>query len=575
MLAILLAALALVLIHGHAEGLVQKSDLEAGAPEPDRILAYLQGKIPYENYCGLKLLRASPDTRYIHHVAGFLESDEIAYIPDFAPDDDILAGIQIGFSLARLNVMAAAVLRAMDTEESFGLLEAHIKKTGNEAILEYLQHPEVNHPRFQDIHAEASAEETSDMQGESVVENKPSTEESSEFDVLNEDIHSPALMGIGANGHTRLKFGARTGRGRGRAIRRTGGQGTHEAVALALQWLAAHQDEDGKWDGAKSKDGSHTGAVTGLATLAFLANGHTPSIGQYKDVTNHAVTWIAGTQQPDGHYSSYHDAAGITLLAMAEAYGMSSGAPRAPWQRNVQKAVDAAVAAQGEDGGWHDVPGATGGCLPVSAWWMMALHSAKEADLDVPEAVFDRARIYWTNSAIKVGELEGESLYAGRYRPGQDRVTALSTSILLCGRQFLGYPQEDPIVQGAARVLLGERQDIANWRGGNNILPGRRTGEGAGSQDFYAWSYQALGFFQLGPHSEAWQTFNPLMKKELVQTQRKDGSPEEYRGSWDPNDGGYHGAGQWGRVGQTATGALMLSVYYRYASVHPLYRRRR
>ena len=398
------------------------------------------------------------------------------------------------------------------------------------------------------------------------VTEEPVQGDPSEFDALNDDIHSPALMGIGnagGAGGSGGAFGSRTGRGRERSLRTGGGEGTQDALDLALQWLAHHQEENGMWDCAKYEGGSHNYAVTGLATLAFLANGNTPEMGRYRDTVSKAVNWIDSIQRPDGHYGTFRYEAAFTLMAMAEAYGMTSGGADDAWRRNVQRAVDAAVAAQGPDGGWRYSPGSAGD-MSVAGWWMMALKSAKESGLNVPDTMFERAKQYWTNSAVRLSGDSSYERYTGRYMLSGDRVSAVGTAALMCGRQFLGFPRHDPIIVGAAQVLLNEEQGIANWRGGNNLLPGRRTGQGQGSQDFYTWYYMALGFYQLGPQSEYWQTFNPLMKEELLTTQRKDGTIAQFRGSWCPNDGGYYGSGRWGRVGQSAVGALMFSVYYRY-----------
>ena len=84
---------------------------------------------------------------------------------------------------------------------------------------------------------------------------------------------------------------------------------------------------------------------------------------------------------------------------------------------------------------------------------------------------------------------------------------------------------------------------------------------------FYLWYYEALAFYQLGTETKYWAIFNPLMKKQMLTTQRMDGIVAQYKGSWNPpklGDKFWHGCGNWGRVGQTAVGALMMEVYYRY-----------
>ena len=77
--------------------------------------------------------------------------------------------------------------------------------------------------------------------------------------------------------------------------------------------------------------------------------------------------------------------------------------------------------------------------------------------------------------------------------------------------------------------------------------------------------YQMLGLYRFGHGSDAWKAFNASLQTVLLQTQVRTGSPERGLGSWDPREDHY--GPQWGRVGQTALGALMLEVYYRYPPV--------
>ena len=84
--------------------------------------------------------------------------------------------------------------------------------------------------------------------------------------------------------------------------------------------------------------------------------------------------------------------------------------------------------------------------------------------------------------------------------------------------------------------------------------------------DFYRWYYGALGLFQMGIRDERWITWNDPMKTALLSTQVKLGTFKENKGSWNPETDTFGGC--WGRVGQTAIGALMLEVYYRYHDVH-------
>ena len=81
------------------------------------------------------------------------------------------------------------------------------------------------------------------------------------------------------------------------------------------------------------------------------------------------------------------------------------------------------------------------------------------------------------------------------------------------------------------------------------------------SCDLYYWYYGTLCVFQQG--GDLWKRWNDSMKDALVTNQAKQGDDA---GSWNPV-GPF--SNEWGRVGQTALGALCLEVYYRYMQLQP------
>lgn len=428
--------------------------------------------------------------------------------------------------------------------------------------------PEIETPKetTEEVVVDASVQVETNVEVEVVVDptdtEAPPEGDPSAFSEFDSDVDAPALMGIGSKGGRGGKggkFGTRGGTGKGKNLRKGGGgKNTEQAVDMALKWLAAHQEYDGHWDCAKyeGKEGRDV-AVTGLSLLAFLGAGNSPKFGKYKANVKKGVEWMLTQQTKEGHFGPYRYQAAIALMAMVEAYGMSESSELAG---ACQRAVDHAVASQGPDGGWRYSPKDPGD-TSVAGWWMMALKSARVAGLNIPDKTWEGAKKYFTNIAVQSDDKYG---YIGYYlTPGPNvqhqQKTAICTAAMMCCRQFLGYPRDDPIIVGAADLLLDEKVQ-------GKKLPGKEIGK---SQNFYLWYYLALGFYQLGTKSKYWQTFNPLMKEELLTTQIKVGTYEENKGSWDPKlNGGYHGAEEWGRVGQTAVGALMLEVYYRYDDAH-------
>ncbi len=454
-------------------------------------------------------------------------------------------------------VVVQSTIEEQEEEEFEEPPEPEIKETTTEVETEV------------DVVADVQVECDVEIEVEEEITEEPPEGDPSDFTDFDTDVNSPALMGLGATGGAGGRggrFGSRSGSGKRGALRRGGGgRHTENALDWALRWLATHQEIDGHWDCAKYEGGNADDAVTGLAMLAFLGAGNSSKFGKYKKNVAAAQTWILGRQTPQGHFGTYRYQAAMTLMAMCEAYGMSEDYNL---EGPVQKAVDAACAAQNGDGGWRYTPGngySSGGGgggqsdTSVSGWWMMALKSAKTAGLRVSDNTWAGAKVWFSDKGIAKGQ--GYDWGGGYTNPGK---SPIPTSALMCCRQFLGYDQHDEIIVGCANNLIQGMNGSAK-----GFLPGAKTGTGDGSQNFYLWYYEALGFFQLGVNNEYWQKFNVLMQKELLTTQRKDGTFEQFKGSWDPANGHtFHGGNQWGRVGQTAVGALMLEVYYRYHNVH-------
>ncbi len=363
----------------------------------------------------------------------------------------------------------------------------------------------------------------------------------------------PAVMGVGASGGTggAGKFGHRNGGGRRRARKRGGGGGTKKALMWALRWLKEHQEPDGHWDTAKyagatthhGEDSNDVG-VSSLALLAFLGAGHSTTFGKYRDTVRRGVNWLITRQRGSGQVGPhvYHSAIG--LMALAEAYAMSPGAPdEARLRAAAQRAANWAVQSQNADGSWGYKPNGERSDLSVTGWWVMGIKSAKVAELKVPMSAFQKALQFIERMTASNGMADYMSKNGSRSNKG-DRMTPVSLTSL----QFLGRPRTDAKVRGCAAKSIDD--GVPN----------------AGDFDFYRWYYQALGLFQMGVESNYWKQFNGAMKGTLINTQIKTGSFQDKKGSWDPED--TISGEAWGRVGQTALGALMLEIYFRYKEVH-------
>ncbi|HZZ73741.1 MAG TPA: hypothetical protein VFE24_15930, partial [Pirellulales bacterium] len=122
--------------------------------------------------------------------------------------------------------------------------------------------------------------------------------------------------GLGAGTH-----GGKGGAGEGFGLRGAGDHGgipgvtapSERAVALALNWLARHQNDDGSWSmdhshATKCRDKTCTGpaittsaaGATALGVLPFLAAGQTQDKGFYKTQIGKAIVFLVKHQASNG-----------------------------------------------------------------------------------------------------------------------------------------------------------------------------------------------------------------------------------------------------------------------------------
>jgi len=371
--------------------------------------------------------------------------------------------------------------------------------------------------------------------------------------------------GTGVNdGSGHGSFGQRNGGGRRLMVKRHGGsRATENGVDMALRWLAYHQEGDGHWDSKKYGAGPKVDtAVTGLALLAFLGAGHTEKVGEYKGNVQRAVAWLKSKQDADGMiWDTSDDNAGhrakgypcaIATLSIAEAAGMANVPDtRAAAQKAIDYCTEKHQQGEGSDKlAWRYAPKSEGD-TSVTGWFIMALKSAKVAGLAVNPASFDGAIKFLDKVEHKIEGAAGSSygtpsvywyMVANEHSQTAHRLTAIGN----LARQFMGWKKED--LQAGVEWFVN-KGGVPKW-GGN--------GE---SVDLYYWYYGTLCVFQQG--GDIWKKWNDSMKDALVTNQAKQGDDA---GSWNPV-GDY--SGEWGRVGQTALGALCLEVYYRYMQLQP------
>ena len=310
---------------------------------------------------------------------------------------------------------------------------------------------------------------------------------------------------------------------------------TEAAVDKGLAYLANTQEEDGRWNIAKSGgQGNHDQAATAFALLAFYGRGEVHDEEcKYQDTVKRGIEWLVGQQngatgdlrgaKPQGNAMYDH---GIASLAVVEAYGVTKDTALRP---KAQAAIDFITETQHEEGGWRYQPNQKGD-LSVTGWYIMALASAQMSGLEVPDKTIEGAARFL--ASVSHGKNKGAYGYTG---PGGG-TAAMNAAGFFCS-QLLGHSSNTAKAYESSAIV--DRQ-------------------GFKLDDIYYAYYGSVASYQhQGP---AWRKWMEKMHPAFVKAQNSDGS-------W--NTGGGHG-GSMGKVIVTSLVTLCLEAHYRYTPLYGL-----
>jgi hypothetical protein len=272
-----------------------------------------------------------------------------------------------------------------------------------------------------------------------------------------------------------------------------------------------------------------------LALLPFLGAGQTHLVGHYRESVARGLRWLIEHQKPDGDLradstgNSGMYAQGQGAIVLCEAFFMTGDeALRLPAQR----AIDFIVDAQHGAGGWRYHPRQEGD-TSVFGWQLMALQSARAANLTVPPETLTLASQY-----LDGVESHGGTRYAYMGTRGANHV--MTAEALLC-RMYLGWTTSNAGLKRGMAYLT------------DNHLPADVA------PNIYYWYYATQTFHHVG--GSTWERWNQQMRTILVKKQKKRGHEA---GSWDPQGGNDAGGG---RLYATALATCTLEVYYRHLPI--------
>ncbi|MEQ8791716.1 MAG: terpene cyclase/mutase family protein [Pirellulaceae bacterium] len=368
----------------------------------------------------------------------------------------------------------------------------------------------------------------------------------------------------------RGSFGGRlTARSKNALLDAYGGtQESEEAVMKGLLWLAAHQQEDGRWylknysenlrgcDCCKKfedevVDNDTAGTAFGLLPLLGAGITHNrapeqpPELARYQKVVERGLNYLMRIQdksrdpKKSGFLGGNSYSHVIATMALCEAYGLSGDERlKVPAQLAVKYITNSQ---HPEGGGWR-YSYQQAGDMSATAWMFLGIRTGQLAGMSIEKSPLTRAERFIDSCAAGPSDAKF-SRYA--YTPDQQSKLSLSAAGLLT-REYLGWKRDNPDLVAGSQYLM------------ENLPP--ESSDKLGPIYYYYYATQALHHLE-GPDFDLW---NHRMREHLIRTQEK-----EYHqtGSWNPEGSDWGARG--GRLYATSLALMTLQVYYRHL---PMYR---
>jgi hypothetical protein len=245
--------------------------------------------------------------------------------------------------------------------------------------------------------------------------------------------------------------------------------------------------------------------MSGLAGLAMLGSGSTPTRGKYWRCVRRCTDFLIGKQQPTGLIAAMSEenqsmyGHGFSTTFLAEVFGTEEDERRQQdLHRVLTQAVKLIARAQSTYGGWIYTPTSGGDEGSVTVTQMQALRACRNAGVVVPIDTVNKAVQY----IVKSANADGSIRYSLRGSSGgRPPITAAAVAVLYSAGKY-----DDPI---ATKALAYAKRTISIG------------GHGAGHY-FYAHLYLAQALYFEGGRD--WTEYYQAMAKNLIRQQARDGS---------------------------------------------------
>ncbi|MHC4938257.1 MAG: prenyltransferase/squalene oxidase repeat-containing protein [Planctomycetota bacterium] len=279
---------------------------------------------------------------------------------------------------------------------------------------------------------------------------------------------------------------------------------TRASIEKALKFLAREQSKDGSWRSGGGY-GYYPCAMSGLAGLALLASGSTPTRGPYAKNVRRVTRYLLSQQQPNGLISAPAEESrsmyghGFGLLFLSQVYGMEEDVQK---QQRIKQACKRAIQliarSQSRDGGWLYTPDSGGDEGSVTVTQIQALRSCRNAGIHVPKKTIDNAIRYIERSQSPDGGVR----YSVRSHGSRPALTAAACAVLYNA--------------GVYDSKMADRAFRYAWK---TCLP---TGGRHQGHYFYTQLYMSQACWQKG--DKYWDKYYQQIQRRLLSTQQGNGS---------------------------------------------------
>jgi DNA-directed RNA polymerase subunit RPC12/RpoP/tetratricopeptide (TPR) repeat protein len=189
------------------------------------------------------------------------------------------------------------------------------------------------------------------------------------------------------------------------------------AIKDSLAWLALQQ-KDGVWKSTSTgKSALDEIALTGLATLCFMAEGNTHLFGQYRGVVAAAINKLKAAQKDNGLIgnpasTTYRMSHALALLALCELRNMTDDDTLTPV---CQKAVNYAINIQEPGWGWRLADKKSDEDITLTTWMQLGMLSAEVGKLKFLKGLLKGA----INTYNDASDLQGRVNYSEPVDPSR------------------------------------------------------------------------------------------------------------------------------------------------------------